>query len=313
MDISGALAVHTCSVVICAFTLERWSNLLAAIQSVQAQTAAPDEILLVIDHNEGLATKAEAELRGISVLRNAGPQGLSSARNTALRAAKGTIVAFLDDDAVASPTWLEHLTRWYENDTVLAVGGAIQPEWQRARPAWFPSEFLWVVGCTYRGMPVEATSVRNVIGANMSFRRGVLDRLGGFNVAMGRVGANQMGCEETEACIKALHLNPGASVIYDPEASVSHFVLPGRERFSYFLRRCYAEGRSKYALRRVVGKQALASETVYVIRTLARSFWRDAIQAVTHLDPSSGLRAAACVSGLSSTALGYIRAMLRIA
>src|SRR5699024_3917564 len=121
------------------------------------------ELLVVIDHNEELQARAEAELTGARVLANAGPKGLSGARNTGLEAATCGVVAFLDDDATAEPHWTSHLLAPYRDPDVLGVGGWAVPDWQTGEPAWFPEEFLWVVGCSYRGLPTSTAPVRNLI------------------------------------------------------------------------------------------------------------------------------------------------------
>src|SRR5581483_12443163 len=100
------------------------------------------------------------------------------ARNTGVSVATGSVCAFLDDDAEAAPDWLAWLVKAYADKDVLGVGGAIEPAWQDRRPEWFPEEFDWVVGCSYRGMPVISADTRNLIGANMSFRRDVLVNVG---------------------------------------------------------------------------------------------------------------------------------------
>src|SRR5581483_7826900 len=95
-------------------------------------------------------------------------------------------IAFLDDDAAADPSWLAELLRGYQERDVLGVGGRIDPAWSTKRPRWFPEEFAWVVGCTYRGIPSHPSPVRNLIGANMSLRRSVFDAVGGFRTELGR-------------------------------------------------------------------------------------------------------------------------------
>src|SRR5688572_30210695 len=191
------------SVVICAYTEERWNELLASVESVQQQTLPPVEIIVVIDHNDALYQRARKILKNSMVIENQEVRGLSGARNSALALAKGSVIAFIDEDATASPDWLQTLNANYQDKTVLGVGGQVKPAWQIGRPAWFPEEFDWVVGCTYRGLPEQTASVRNLIGCNMSFRREVFSSVGGFRNGIGRIGTLPVGCEETELCIRA--------------------------------------------------------------------------------------------------------------
>ena len=159
------------SVVICAYTEERWGDLVAAVDSVKHQTRPPDEIIVVIDHNPRLLQRAEQELDGLIVVPNQESRGLSGARNSGIAAASGSVIAFIDEDAVAEPDWLERLGQAYQDARVLGVGGAVDPMWLGGRPGWFPEEFDWVVGCTYLGFPTSRSPVRNLIGCNMSMRR----------------------------------------------------------------------------------------------------------------------------------------------
>ena len=130
------------------------------------------------------------QLPDVIVTDNQQQQGLSGARNAGVAVAGGEVVAFLDDDATAAPDWLERLAAGYADPDVLGVGGAIEPVWSTSRPRCFPEEFDWVVGCTYRGLPQTPAPVRNLIGANMSFRRTVLNTIGGFRCDIGRIGSD---------------------------------------------------------------------------------------------------------------------------
>src|SRR5512147_3254108 len=133
------------SVVICAYTDKRWDQLCAAVQSAQSQSIAPYEVILVIDHNPNLLERARAQFSNIILLENQETHGLAGARNTAIENAQGHIIAFLDDDAVASPNWLQLLLAGYEDPQVAGVGGKLEPLWPKGRPNWFPEEFDWVV------------------------------------------------------------------------------------------------------------------------------------------------------------------------
>ena len=159
------------SVVICAFTEQRLRDLTAAIDALRGQSRSPDQVILVIDHNERLLRRARSAWgAGVDILTNQASPGLSGARNTGVAGATGDVIAFLDDDATPEPDWLEHLVAPFADPRVVAVGGAAIPRWESARPRWWPAEFDWVVGCTYLGMPAAGGEVRNVHGATMAFR-----------------------------------------------------------------------------------------------------------------------------------------------
>ena len=298
------------TVVVCAYTERRWHDLSKAVAAVLAQEAAPALVVLVIDHNLRLLDRATRAFPAVTVLPNAGPRGLSGARNTALAAATGEIVAFVDDDAEAEPDWLARLVPHYRDPAVLAVGGSAVPAWDGRRPRWLPPEFDWVVGCSFTGQPVRATPVRNLIGCNMSFRRAALDGVGGFDPALGRVGTVPVGCEETELCIRLRRRHPDGVILYEPSARVRHRVTADRATWRYFRRRCFSEGRSKAVVARLAGARAgLSAERHYTRRTLPRAVRREA--RATSADAAALLRAGAIVSGLAVTTGGYLAARLR--
>jgi glycosyltransferase involved in cell wall biosynthesis/GT2 family glycosyltransferase len=295
------------SVVICAFTPERLPVMEEAIASLRAQTLAPHEVVLVIDHAPELLEEVRRLWPDLKIVANRERQGLSGARNTGVAEATGEVVAFLDDDAIAAPDWLEHLARAYADPRVLGAGGTVRPRWVEGEPAWFPAEFDWVVGCTHSGMPRELEPVRNLVGANMSFRRAPLVEVGGFSHDLGRVGSLPVGCEETDLSIRVHQRWPEAEILYDPDARVEHVVPATRGTVRYFVDRCRAEGRSKAVLTGMVGSDdGLSSERSYVRRTLPlgvlRGF-RDALRG-----EAGGLgRATMIFLGLAATSVDYLR------
>lgn len=302
----GALTI---GVVVCAYSDERRAELAAAIQSLIAQDRPLDEIVVVIDHNEGLLGHAKEMFspRGVKVIANAGKQGLSGARNTGVEAIGTDVVAFLDDDAAAATDWAELIHAAYADRSVIGVGGSIVPHWESRRPRWFPEEFLWVVGCTYLGMPTERAEVRNLIGANMSLRRDVFTAAGYFSTDVGRVGKKPVGCEETELCIRALAAIDSSRIVYEPAAAVSHLVTRERATWRYFRQRCYMEGISKAQVVRMAGAgQGLSSERAYSSRVLPMGVIRgfgDFFRA----RPAGLARAAVIVAGLTITTAGFLR------
>lgn len=295
------------SVIICTYTEERWYDLVAAVKSVQQQTLQPCQIIVVIDHNPDLLMRARKQLKEVYVVENKEERGLSGARNSGIAVAKSEIVAFLDDDAIATSKWLLLLSEKFSDPHVLGIGGEVTPLWSDYKPAWLPEEFYWVVGCTYRGLPQNMQKIRNPVGANMAFRREVFRTLGGFRSTIGRKGTHPVGCEETELCIRAKQYWPQGIFLYQPEARVFHRVSGNRTTFRYLCERCFAEGRSKAIVSSYVGaKDSLSSEFTYTLRTLPLGIVRGCTQALFGHDRAGFRSAGAIVAGLALTASGYL-------
>lgn len=294
------------SVVVCAFTEDRWEDICRVLGSLRAQTEAPGEIILVIDHCPALLRRARLAFPDVTVMPNHFQKGLAGGRNTGLAHARGDVVAFIDDDAAADPDWLSRLAGHYLDPTVAGVGGLVESAWEHGRPEWFPPELDWVVGCSYLGMRSDLGPVRNFIGANMSFRREILAEIGGFSIELGRVDSNPFGCEETELCLRVSRRHPDAILLYEPAAAVSHRVPERRARWRYLRSRCYAEGRSKATVAGLAGAgSALASERSYVRSTIPRGVCRSLWKAARGR-PSGLLSAFALVMAVATTGFGYL-------
>lgn len=299
----------TLSVVICAYTMDRWDEIGAAVRSVLDQRPPVEQVVLVIDHAPELLAAARSEFTDPRVLigENVAARGLSGARNSGIALATGDVVAFLDDDAEAEPGWAGRLLAWYADPAVLGVGGASLPVWASGRPRWFPEEFDWVVGCTYRGMPTQPAPVRNPIGSNMSFRRELFVLVGGFDSSVGRLGTKPVGCEETEFCIRVAKRFPDSRIVFEPAARVRHHVPASRHAWRYFRARCFAEGRSKAIVTELAGaSRGLASERSYATRTLPAGVARAAREAIRQRRAGALAPAAAIVAGLAITTAGYV-------
>jgi glycosyltransferase involved in cell wall biosynthesis/GT2 family glycosyltransferase len=293
-------------VLICAYTLDRLDVLSQAIDSVRAQSLAAHEIVLTIDHSPELLAEAERRWPEVRLIENHEEQGLSGARNSGVAACSGEVIAFLDDDAVAAPDWLQRLAEAYRDPNVLGAGGTVRPAWVTGKPNWFPSEFDWVVGCTHSGMPKQREAVRNLVGANMSLRREALLEVGGFRHELGRIGTIPAGCEETDLCIRVGKRWPEGKILYDPAATVDHYVPAARGTREYFTSRCRGEGRSKAVLAGLVGSESgLEAERTYTRRTLPLGVMRGIGDAFRG-DLGGLSRAAMIVTGLLTTTAGYL-------
>jgi glycosyltransferase involved in cell wall biosynthesis len=294
------------SVVICAYDDNRWGRLAEAVASVQAQTRMPDQTIVVIDHNDQLLERATGELPEAEVVGNAGPPGLAAARNTGIHRSHGGVIAFLDDDARADAGWLEAIADRFGDADVIGVAGWVAPSWEGLFPGWLAEEVYWVVGCSYRGLPADGASVRNAIGANMAFRRAALIEIGGFLEGVGQTPTTALRNDDTEVGIRVLARWPQARIVHVPAARVEHTVPPSRANWRYLFSRSWYEGRGKALLTRRVGAaDALASERVYVRRTLPAGIRRGLADAV-HGDVTGLARAASIAAALMATAAGYV-------
>lgn len=271
------------SVIICCFAGERLPGLIESVDAAREQLAEGDEVVIVVDHNPRLHTELlDRYTDDTRVVANAETQGLSGARNTGTALADGDVLVFIDDDARLRPGSLAAVRSAFADPDVLGVGGRVVGDWQAGRPGWFPDEFGWVVGCDYRGLPADGSTIRNPIGAAMAVRRTELATAGGFSARLGRVGAVPAGCEETLMGIEIQRLHPAGRIVRCEGLTVDHLVTAQRSTLRYFLSRCRHEGRSKAVLTQMVGSdRGLAAERAYVIRTLSTG-------AVHHLRSAAG-------------------------
>lgn len=306
----------TTTVVVSTYDEKRWDDLVSCLDSLRSQTSPPLETIVVVDHNAALLERARAELSQAAVISNERPRGLAGARNSGIAAARGEVIAFIDDDARAEPEWLEKLAGCIADPATVGAGGKLLPLWQGPVPRWLPGEFFWVFGCSYTGLPGLLAPVRNPIGANMAVRASVLAEVGGFREgksadapreikSRGVVRAGGNVPDDTDLAIRVKQRRPEAVWLYQPEATVLHSVTRERTTLGYFLRRCYEEGAGKANLSRYVGAdEGLSSERRHLAVVLPRGIARGLIGPLRG-DPAGPLRAAAIVVGVLASACGF--------
>jgi GT2 family glycosyltransferase len=292
------------SIVIPTHTEQRWPALVRTVASARSQTYAPAEIIVVVDHNPALFRRARRDLGGVTVLENLYAQGVSGNRNTGAFHTSTSLIAFLDDDTVASPDWLAGLVVPFADPKVVGTGGGIHPAWANAEPRWMPAEFLWAVGGSYAGMPTTTAPIRNVWSASMVVRRETFLAVGGFRTGFGKLG-NQNRPEDTELCLRMSALG-GGQWIYVPHATIRHEVPATHSTFGFFLRRCYAEGRGKVAMAGLLdGSQSLGSEQDY-LRSLPRAVLRNLAAATRGRGAHHALKAGGVLAGVAAAGFGGV-------
>ena len=237
------------SAIIC--THNRAAVLPGALRSLAEQTLAAESYeIIVVDNGSHDETQAivGARLSQLPNLRyvHEPKLGLSNARNTGWSHATGPIVAYLDDDAMASRDWLERILAAFETlqPTPGCVGGRIDPVWEVPRPAWLPDYCLpFLIVCDLSPDPVALPAGKFLVGTNMAFPRRLLEALGGFPVELGPIGARFGSGEETmlQRWIRA----QGHALHYDPAIRVRHQIPESRLSQRWLLRRMYWEGLSR--------------------------------------------------------------------
>ena len=254
------------SAIIC--THNRDIYLGAAIDSLLCQEFAAEFEVVVVDNASSDRTSELVEQRLRAIHESPLPHphlkyvyepvlGLSVARNTGFRESCGQILAYLDDDAVASQRWLQVLYSAYQSNKNLAIaGGKITLLWPTGivPPPWLSPGLAGNLGAYDLGEnPIYIHNPGlTPRGLNYSIRRSFLEQIGGFDPNLGRVGKKLLSNEEL--FMTELALQMGWQVAYIPDAKVAHNVSPERVKRTWFLRRSWWQGISECYREQIAGR-----------------------------------------------------------
>ena len=300
----GDIKASDATIVVATYDPERWPFLSAAVESLLSGSERPSRVVVCVDQNEELYERVRLAWPEVTALLNSGDPGASGTRNAGAKYADTPFIVFLDDDVRVLEGWLSRLLAPLADPGVVGTGGGVVAGWQTGRPKWFPEEFDWVVGASFRGMPTVQSAVRNVWAENMAVRADVFRAVGGFRTDFGKVG-NRNSPEDTDLCIRMAASLPQATWVYAPDAVVEHHVPASRASFSFFLRRSYNEGRGKVEMADLLGRQAkLQDERDYILRTLPAGILTGLRGVIRHGDLGGLLRAGAIVTGAFAAGIG---------
>jgi glycosyltransferase involved in cell wall biosynthesis len=245
------------SVVLC--THGRPDYLRACLAGLAGQSRREFEVLVVDSASppaKAAAVAGFAAEAGVRLLRT-DEAGLSLARNLGLAEAKGSWVAFLDDDAVPEPGWaaalLDRIATLPEG--AAALGGRILPAWEAPLPGWWPPSLRGVLTIIewegFGEVGVDLPDGIEIYGANMAFAAAPIRDVGGFAETLGRVGDRLLSGEEVDV-VEALRAR-GYRAFYEGAAAVRHSIQRDRLRPGWLLSRLLWQGATD-ALRDRAGK-----------------------------------------------------------
>lgn len=248
------------SAIICTHNRDRYLGL--AIDSLLTQDFPAFEII-VVDNASSDRTREVVESRlNDPRLRYIYESeiGLSVARNTGANRAKGDILTYLDDDAIASPQWLRTIYAAYQENPRLAIaGGKVTLIWTDGitPPKWLSNGLAGNLGAYDLGDAIVQIDRPGLTprGLNYSIRKTFLDQIGGFDPNLGRVGKNLLSNEELH--MTHLALQTGWEVAYLPDACVAHHVAPERVQRKWFLDRGWWQGISECYREQIAGEAGI--------------------------------------------------------
>lgn len=307
----------TISVVIA--THNRASLLRATLEHLRFQRYEPGDEVIVVD-NASIDQTAEVVERAaarfpvrLSRLCESA-EGKTPAVNAGLAAARGDVLALTDDDVLVGMNWIRDIRQAFAGSSFDLVGGRVDPSWERSPPRWLRIEGVDEYGLMASPLallhygPAQSLGSRALLGANMAFRRRVLESLGGFAPEFNRRSGTLLSGEDHDFCERAVAA--GFRCEYLPALRVQHWVPVERLRLRYYVRWFFASGVTQA---RLDGRPLLGIPPATAV-AMARHFLRRMLTS-----PVSALgralrgqfpeAAAAAIDG--AFAAGYLRERLR--
>jgi glycosyltransferase involved in cell wall biosynthesis len=257
---AAAAAAITLSVCIC--THERPGYLNACLESLKVQSIGLERFeVIVVDSASSPA--ASARLREVvdgmpnALMIRVEEAGASLARNRGIEACTGSHIAFLDDDAVAAPDWLERILEVLTESRhpPAVIGGRVLPRWEAPLPAWWPQRLRGVLSIIefegsgeYRTAALPRTL--EPYSVNMVVNRAAVVAVGSFDAQLGRVGTRLLSDEDVHLAWKLQ--DAGYSARYDSRIVVFHQIQAPRLRPEWLLDRLYWQGASTVLTRKLL-------------------------------------------------------------
>jgi glycosyltransferase involved in cell wall biosynthesis len=216
----------------------RAAYLEVTLDSLLRQRTRTAHEVLVVDDGGGDETRDVARRAGVPCVSHGSRRGLNAARNTGVREAAAPLVAFVDDDVVAPPGWLDALERGAaRHPDADAFGGPIRARFEGRAPR----------GCGREDPPIttldlgpEDRKAEMVWGANFAVRRSALGRVGPFDERITRPHGDE------EEWLERLRAG-GGTIVYLAGAGLDHRRSAEDSGLASLARAAYARGRGARA------------------------------------------------------------------
>ena len=275
------------SVILC--TYNRQDLLRAAMESILKQDFPVDKYEMIVVDNNSLDNTPEIveEVRRLNATRNITyvreeRQGLSFARNAGAKAARGRMLAYLDDDSEADAAWLTELQRTSDaHPDASCIGGKVVGNWDGNEPAWFVGTVRNILEHNMGDVDIAIVPPAYFMGCNFAVLRKTLFEIGGFSINLGYTGNCLLGNEELEILHK-LH-ERGLATYYSAKAMVYHKASRNKFTRMYAWRRFYQQGISDVVLERNKRRQRRWAYLKKGAKVLVRMLWPRVKSAVNEL------------------------------
>lgn len=252
------------SVVVSAYSFERSHDLIDVIDGISNQTYSPIEAIVVIDKSKELFDKVNNyvktnSLKNMRLIFNPENKGLSYSRNIGIKNSHGSIIAFIDDDAVPTANWAKYIIETFDEDSLIgAVTGDVTPKWEFDSMSWFPRELHWMLSCSYVMTPTKKQEFERAFGTNMAFKRDVFSTIGMFDVNLGLNSKRWVGGEDSDMFLRVKKF--GMKIVFNPNIIVYHKVYRYRIKIKSLAKRAFNGGYSVFLMKKLV-KYSLHNST----------------------------------------------------
>lgn len=303
------------SVVVTSYNLRRLPDIRELLQSLAKQASSETEVIVVIEGSRIFAECVEQLCKELLKCRwlvhfEDRIRGISNARNVGVSVAQGVIIAFVDDDAILPPEWVQNLMGVFQRTSVAAVSGGARPLWKCSDAQWLPISFHWLIGATdwYHGE--DGTILRSVWGMNMAFSREVFNAGAKFPLNIGGVGGARLHGEEQVVC-EWIRRSVKKPIVYDSRLAVLHKVYSNRLLPVSICRNAFYMGFTRRILQSYIGDDHSLKLESELVKSMVIDGFIKSIADVFHSPRNWWRKLRLVILVLGSALAGFVVAVLR--